>query len=183
MSRRPRHPNPDELRLWRQVAGTVTPIGRDTATPIETTPAAGRTEKVKAKAATAAPRVGSTPPAGAKPAGTGIDQRLRGKAVRGRVAIDARVDLHGMTQAAAHRRLAAFLHQAQAGGARLVLVITGKGRTAAPGEARGVLRRAVPQWLGSAEFRPFVVGFGEAGRRHGGEGALYVHIRRPHGRG
>ena len=96
--------------------------------------------------------------------------------------VDARLDLHGLTQRAAHQRLGRFLAEAQANGARLVLVITGKGRPAEPaeghGEARGVLRRAVPDWLQSPEFRPFVAGFDEAGRRHGGAGALYVRIRR-----
>jgi DNA-nicking Smr family endonuclease len=81
---------------------------------------------------------------------------------------------------AAHHRLRAFLAARQAAGAKLVLVITGKGRggDAPPiGEERGVLRRMVPMWLASAELRPYVVGYEAAGRAHGGEGALYVRIR------
>jgi DNA-nicking Smr family endonuclease len=103
---------------------------------------------------------------------------------RGGVAIDARIDLHGMTQQAAHGRLVRYLREAQARGHRIVLVITGKGRPLGDngdGEVRGVLRRAVPMWLSAAEMRPFVVGFGEAAPPHGGSGALYVRIRRPKG--
>ncbi len=85
-----------------------------------------------------------------------------------------------MTQAAAHRRLSHFLHDVQADGAKVVLVITGKGRPASDGHGieRGVLRRVVPEWLSSAENRPLVVGFDEASPSHGGSGALYVRIRR-----
>ena len=101
----------------------------------------------------------------------------------GTLAIDARIDLHGMTQQAAHGRLVRFLKEAQADGVRLALVITGKGR---PGDGgfggeRGVLRRSVPLWLSGAEMRPYVVGFGEAAPPHGGTGALYVRIRRARG--
>ena len=63
----------------------------------------------------------------------------------------------------------------------MALVVTGKGRPTEDGTAeaeRGVLRRVVPMWLASAEMRPFVVGFGEAGPTHGGAGALYVRVRR-----
>ena len=101
---------------------------------------------------------------------------------RGTLAIDGRIDLHGMTQMAAHDRLHRFLRDAQAGGARIVLVITGKGRPGsedgAPGEERGVLRRRVPQWLAEPAVRGIVLGFEEAHRSHGGGGALYVRIRK-----
>jgi DNA-nicking Smr family endonuclease len=91
------------------------------------------------------------------------------------MAIDARLDLHGMTQAEAHAALAHFLRRVQRNGARLVLIITGKG--AGAGE-RGVLRRQVPLWLGLPDLRDAVVGFEEAHTAHGGEGALYVRLRR-----
>jgi DNA-nicking Smr family endonuclease len=93
---------------------------------------------------------------------------------RGKQAIDARLDLHGMTQAQAHTALLRFLHNAHARDARLVLVITGKGRGGEP----GVLRRHVPHWLSLPEFRSLVVGFEDAHIVHGGEGALYVRLRR-----
>ena len=66
--------------------------------------------------------------------------------------------------------------QAQARDARLVLVITGKGGGTCDG--RGVLRRQVPLWLEGVEFRSLVIGFDSAGIGHGGEGALYVRVRR-----
>jgi DNA-nicking Smr family endonuclease len=110
---------------------------------------------------------------------TSLDRRTRSKITKGKVPIDARVDLHGLTQAAAQQRLRHFLAEAHVSGIKMALVITGKGMPDAdrPGEERGVLRRVVPQWLGSGEFRAFVIGFEPAGRRHGGEGALYVRIR------
>lgn len=92
--------------------------------------------------------------------------------------IDARIDLHGMTQTRAHRALSDFLRRAHADGLTFVLVITGKGRSGESESERGVLRRQVPQWLSLPEFRTLVVGFEEAHIGHGGEGALYVRIRR-----
>ena len=82
-----------------------------------------------------------------------------------------------MTQTRAHRELSGFLQRAHRDGLTFVLVITGKGKTGAESE-RGVLRRQVPQWLSLPEFRSLVVGFEEAHIGHGGEGALYVRIRR-----
>ncbi len=102
---------------------------------------------------------------------------MRRSVARGKEAIDARLDLHGLTQAQAHSALSHFLRSASAREARLVLVITGKGARG-DGE-RGVLKRQVPQWLALPEFRGFVIGFEDAHIAHGGEGALYVRIRRP----
>ena len=105
-----------------------------------------------------------------------LGRRERAQLSRGRKEIDARLDLHGMTQTRAHRELFGFLQRAHSHGLTFVLVITGKGRVADP--ERGVLRRQVPQWLSLPEFRALVVGFEEAHIGHGGEGALYVRIRR-----
>ena len=82
-----------------------------------------------------------------------------------------------MTQTRAHRALFGFLQRAHHDGLTFVLVITGKGKIG-PESERGVLRRQVPQWLGLPEFRSLVVGFEEAHIGHGGEGALYVRVRR-----
>ncbi|MFG1346028.1 Smr/MutS family protein [Xanthobacter autotrophicus DSM 431] len=113
-----------------------------------------------------------------------LEPKTRRRLTRG-AEVDARLDLHGLTQAAAHRRLRLFLMEAQALGHSVVLVITGKGdperlmsHGPAFGEGRGVLKRAVPLWLAEPDLRAVVVGFESAGRRHGGEGALYVRIRR-----
>ena len=86
-----------------------------------------------------------------------------------------------MTQTRAHRALFGFLQRAHHDGLTFVLVITGKGKMGAESE-RGVLRRQVPQWLGLPEFRSLVVGFEEAHIGHGGEGALYVRVRRARAR-
>jgi DNA-nicking Smr family endonuclease len=111
----------------------------------------------------------------------GIDRRMRTRLSRGSLDVDARLDLHGLTQSLAHQRLRRFLEEAQANGSKLVLIITGKGKPADDvglSEERGVLRRAVPGWLSGTEFRHLVASFDEAGRRHGGGGALYVRLRK-----
>jgi DNA-nicking Smr family endonuclease len=105
-----------------------------------------------------------------------LGRRERSRLSKGRSEIDARLDLHGMTQTRAHRMLLGFLQRAHHDGLTFVLVITGKG--VAGDTERGVLRRQVPQWLALPEFRTLVVGFEEAHVGHGGEGALYVRIRR-----
>jgi DNA-nicking Smr family endonuclease len=108
-----------------------------------------------------------------------LDRRQKQRLARGTQAIDARIDLHGRSQAEAHAALLRFLRRAQGNRAKFVLVITGKGtRGRSDGEARGVLQRQVPLWLSLPEFRPYVIGFEPAGLSHGGEGALYVRVRR-----
>lgn len=106
-----------------------------------------------------------------------LGRRERSQLSKGKKEIEARLDLHGMTQARAHRALSGFLHRAHGEGLTFVLIITGKGKIG-PESERGVLRRHVPQWLSQPEFRTFVVGFEEAHIGHGGAGALYVRIRR-----
>jgi DNA-nicking Smr family endonuclease len=110
-----------------------------------------------------------------------LDRRLKRKLSRGRGAIDAALDLHGLTQADAHEALRAFLRGSQARGARLVIVVTGKGGSLDEPwpRDRGVLRRVTPHWLREPDLRSVVLGFEEAGRAHGGAGALYVRLRRP----
>ncbi len=121
------------------------------------------------------------PPVAAKPVAPPLEpkmapltRRMKARVAKGKHAIDARLDLHGFTQHEAHSVLLRFLRNANDRDARLVLVITGKGR----GGEIGVLRRQVPQWLGLPEFRALVVGFEDASIGHGGEGALYVRVRR-----
>jgi DNA-nicking Smr family endonuclease len=103
-----------------------------------------------------------------------LGRRMKQRVARGKDKIDARLDLHGYTQHEAHAALLRFLRSAHDRDARLVLVITGKGR----GGEIGVLRRQVPQWLGLPEFRALVISFDDAHIAHGGEGALYVRVRR-----
>lgn len=115
----------------------------------------------------------------ALPALAPLDRRARQRLARGNMAIEAAIDLHGMRQQEAHFALHGFLSRAQREGAKIVLVVTGKGESR-PAEAleTGVLRRSVPLWLRAPEWRSFVVGFEEATRAHGGAGALYVRLRR-----
>lgn len=184
MSKRGGRPTPEDLALWETVSKGVAPLKRPPK------PASGRQEAPKPAAepkARPAPPTAQPlaiaprpPPPAQPPALVPLDRRMRARVARGTLAIDARIDLHGLTQAAAHRRLIRFLGDAQAAGAKLVLVITGKGRPddrPLMGEERGVLKRLVPIWLGAEETRPLVVGYETAGRGHGGEGALYVRIR------
>lgn len=117
-----------------------------------------------------------------------FDRRKARQIASGKVEIDGRIDLHGMTQSEAHSTLVAYLHAAYAKGRRVVLVITGKGDDADDGHellyermarrGRGVLRRTVPQWLQEPELRAVVSSFTTASVRHGGSGALYVHLRK-----
>jgi DNA-nicking Smr family endonuclease len=108
------------------------------------------------------------------------------KIATGQHDIDARLDLHGLRLSDAHRRLTRFLHEAQSAGLRMVLVITGKGGSRKSGdeadpyarEESGVIRRAVPLWLDEPGLRALVVSFTTAHPRHGGSGALYIHIRK-----
>jgi DNA-nicking Smr family endonuclease len=165
---------PEDRALWSEIGKSVTPLPGRPAAGVEAgalTPAADASMPV-APAAEPAPSIPKTPP----PL-TMLDRRARQRIARGRVEIDARLDLHGMSLERARARLAHFLATAQTRGAGIVLVITGKGTFGAEGE-RGALRREVPQWLSLPEFRSLVIGFEEAAPRHGGAGALYVRIRR-----
>jgi DNA-nicking Smr family endonuclease len=168
----------DEEHLWSAVARTVKPLrqGRKAVPATRqkaVSPNAPRpAKKMIALASAAAPRSPSAP------SPNSIARREKQQLARGRTAIDARIDLHGMTQAQAYAALLRFLYVAQAGGAKFALVITGKGAPNAPRGARGVLRQQVPLWLALPEFRVCVLGFDAAHVGHGGEGALYVRLRK-----
>ena len=113
----------------------------------------------------------------------GLDRRNAERLRRGQKTIEGRLDLHGMTQAEAHRALNRFLAESAATGKRCVLVITGKGSTQRGGdsvipERAGVLRDAVPGWLAEARNRALIVATHPAAPQHGGTGALYVLLRR-----
>jgi len=106
----------------------------------------------------------------------GLDKATVKRMRRGKVSVSARIDLHGMTQAEAHPALDAFLEAAWYAGKREVLVITGKG-TRADGSI-GVLREQVPRWLNAFPNRAKVVAFQYASPKDGGEGALYVRLKK-----
>jgi DNA-nicking Smr family endonuclease len=182
--RRRRALSEEERALWESVARQVKPLRkRHPAAKAHAAPEAETKAAVKPVAqakpipveSAPAPRPQTPPPLAP------LGRRERAQLSRGKKEIDARLDLHGMTQTRAHRVLFTFLQRAHHDGLTFVLVITGKGKAGAADSERGVLRRQVPQWLGLPEFRALVVGFEEAHIGHGGEGALYVRVRRARG--
>jgi DNA-nicking Smr family endonuclease len=161
-----------EAELWTTVTADVRP----TRARAKKLPAPPPPAPVEAPASIVSCVVSDRPPAPkSPPPPIDIDPRTFTKIKRGRLEVDAKLDLHGMRQAEAQRSLTAFLRRCQANGARIAIIVTGKGMTRDEG---GVLRRVVPMWLEAPNLRDVVVGFGEAARHHGGEGALYVRIRR-----
>jgi DNA-nicking Smr family endonuclease len=181
--RRKRLLSEEERALWESVAKQIKPLRkrpRPAKASEEVVPPAARPIKMppSPRPVKADPTSKSNPPPPSAPPLVRIGRRERSQLSRGRKEIDARIDLHGMTQTRAHRALSDFLRRAHADGLTFVLVITGKGRSGENESERGVLRRQVPQWLSLPEFRSLVVGFEEAHIGHGGEGALYVRIRR-----
>ncbi|WP_337996403.1 Smr/MutS family protein [Oleispirillum naphthae] len=106
----------------------------------------------------------------------GVDKRTAERFKKGDMEIEARIDLHGLTREAAHIALTRFIQGSAAARRRMVLVITGKGRQS--GEGEGILRAEVPRWLNEPALRPLVLSFSYAQPRHGGEGALYVFLKR-----
>jgi DNA-nicking Smr family endonuclease len=190
MSRRPKGLTAEDRKLWSHVARSVTPLDASRRLEAEPEPPAAdppatvkKARPVKVEAAAPAAPPGPPPLAP-------LEKNLRRKLARGMVEVDDRIDLHGLTQEAAHRRLVAFLRRSQAAGLKVVIVITGKGAPKRvrpliddpwqpdPHAERGILRRMVPEWLRLPEMRALVIGFEEASIGHGGAGALYVRIRR-----
>ena len=104
-----------------------------------------------------------------------LERPVKRKIAKGRLALEARIDLHGMIQSEAHGFLLGFLIKAHERGLRHVLVITGKGTSLG---SDGALKRAVPLWFSLPEFRPLISSYEPAARNHGGEGALYVRLAR-----
>jgi DNA-nicking Smr family endonuclease len=171
-----------DARLWRIVTATVRPLRRR---PVP-----------KPRLGTAAVAAAAPPPAPAAPEARGkrppgspprpravaprhppppqsIEPGRRRRLERGRDELAATIDLHGLGQDRARAALTAFLLRGFAEHRRTILVVTGKG---ALGD--GVLRRRVPEWLAEPPLRAIVAGLSEAHRRHGGEGAIYVALRR-----
>jgi len=178
MSRR-RALSDEERALWTGVARSITPLRRSRQPAAASAAEVGGGETFSVPSPAAAPP--AAPPEKKPPPLAPLGRRLKQRVGRGRAGIDARLDLHGFTQTEAHAELSRFLRRAQADGCKIVLVVTGKGTSRGEHDAateRGVLRRQVPMWLSLPEFRPLVVGFEDAHAGHGGQGALYVRLRR-----
>jgi DNA-nicking Smr family endonuclease len=180
--RRKRALSEEERALWESVAKQIKPLRKKPRAPKAQATLAEERPVTAKSAGPPKPTPAARPAKAARPDKppplAPLGRRERSQLSRGRKEIDARLDLHGMTQTRAHRALFAFLQRANSDGLTFVLVITGKGRSVGPESERGVLRRQVPEWLSLPEFRALVVGFEEAHIGHGGEGALYVRVRR-----
>jgi DNA-nicking Smr family endonuclease len=176
----------EERALWTGVARSITPLHpRQPSADVPEPTVSAELPKSPANVKKSAP-VGARSPATSAPQSKNkalplvpLGRRLKQRVARGREAIDARLDLHGFTQAQAHAALLRFLRRAQADGVRIALVVTGKGTTkSGAAHERGVLKRQVPHWLSSPEFRPLVISYEDAHVAHGGLGAIYVRLRR-----
>ncbi|OYU38059.1 MAG: DNA mismatch repair protein MutS [Pseudorhodobacter sp. PARRP1] len=194
MRRRTLHP--DEQEIWQAVARTAKPMhpmGHVFHKPAEPKPQPTQTaapslprlpvfrlgEKARVKPGhdvlpTLAESLASAP--------LQMDAKTHGKMTRGKLAPEARIDLHGLTLSEAHPELIRFILNAQSAGLRLVLVITGKGKRGhdvGPIPTRmGALRHQVPQWLRLPPLGPAVLQVSEAHLKHGGSGAYYIYLRR-----
>ncbi|MEM1140457.1 MAG: Smr/MutS family protein [Pseudomonadota bacterium] len=188
--RRGRQPTADELSLWHHATRHVE-RARDEPFPsghLSEAAADASVNKPRKSAKSAQPAAGhksDRPESISLASVSPIDRRTVQKVRRGRQEIGGRLDLHGLRRDEARRALVRYLEAAQGRGAKVVLVITGKG--SAPRQRAdafdltdqlGVLRREVPMWLGQPDIRPMVLGIEEADRRHGGSGAFYVFLKR-----
>ena len=194
--RDPRHLSPEEEELWQKVARTATPLSGRPKKVVEIpadkkagSKAPPQTEplqpfKVGSKSAAGPRQHALTPTLSARldAAPVEMDRKAFQKMKRGKSKPEARLDLHGMIVPDAQSALIEFIFRAQAEGKRLVLVITGKGRTPRdddPIPTRvGILRHHVPDWLSRPPLKPLVLQVTEAHQRHGGSGAFYVYLRR-----
>jgi DNA-nicking Smr family endonuclease len=183
----------DDRILWGKVARSTHPMpGRmEEIEALEKTIAEAEEEKPVIKAAAPSLRKGATtrtfddmsyqaPPQPKPVPGRHqpLERPVKRKIAKGRLELEARIDLHGMFQNEAHGLLHAFIQRAFDRGLRHVLVITGKGASMG---SDGALKRLVPMWFGKPEFRHLISSWEIAAQNHGGEGALYVRLARPRG--
>ena len=181
----PRGLSAEEEAAWARLAQTVTPLLR--SAPVRRAPAAPLPERAPPLPPPKAPR-GRVPPPLAPPRpvpspmpAAGLDSHWERRLGRSSTQPDFTLDLHGHTLDQAHRRLDAGLMQAKAMGARLVLVVTGKPRpvdAADRGERRGAIRAKILDWLAAGPHSSDIAAVRTAHRRHGGDGALYLVLRR-----
>ena len=164
----------DDAGLWRRAMRDVAPLRARSVDLDRGRPARNAAGTAAVPAAPARP----SPPPQSQPLppldrSAGVDRATAERLKRGRYPVEAHLDLHGMTQAEAHRALSGFVGGSRRAGRRCVLVITGHGRMSG-----GVLKQAVPRWLGEPELRPHILAIAPAQPRSGGSGALCVLLRR-----
>ena len=171
---------PEDAELWRRVARDIAPLpGRGLKDPPPPAAEGGSLrsgDRVGANTRKTSAVAAKPPPAPAPPPldqFAGVDRATAERLRRGRRAIEARLDLHGMTQPEAHRALQGFVSGSRAAGRRCVLVITGHGRSSG-----GILKSAVPRWLHEPDLRRDVLAIAPARPQHGGAGALYLLLRK-----
>ncbi len=187
MARKPRNLRPEERALWEKAIEKTVRMGPEKARaaevrmPTKTLPNTPKHFPVPHFRIGEKSRLPAQPHKVETPA-VAMDFKAYKKMKGGKLAPEARIDLHGLTLAQAQPRLTRFIQDNAAKGRRLVLVITGKGRTGkddGPIPTRpGALRHQVPHWLHSMPLKPFVLQITEANRKHGGQGAIYVYLRR-----
>ena len=170
----------EERILWGRVARSVRPIaGRlDEATAFDELIAAVEAEASAVAAKTKEQPAPVPPSVPAKPASgrhQPLERPVKRKIAKGRLPLEARIDLHGMIQSEAHTLLLDFLIRAHERGLRHVLIITGKGSSLG---SEGALKRAVPLWFSKPEFRFLISSYEAAAQHHGGDGALYIRLAR-----
>jgi len=166
----PQRPHIDRA-LWQRAIRDVAPLQRREAS-IPTKPTASSDPSpTRDEQQHASPSY----PSSALDRFDGIDRANAERLKRGLHKIEARLDLHGLTQTEAHQELAAFIGRSRAAGCRCVLIITGRGLGP---QGPGVLKRAVPRWLQEPELRQHVLAMALAQPRHGGSGATYLLLRR-----
>lgn len=178
----------DDAALWQKVTDSVTPLKanrnvKDAVAPAakieEPSPPSKRPRQYK----TAHVMSGEPAPYQPRPddishgTAAGVDKRTNQRLIKGKMPIEGRLDLHGHTRESAHRALASFIEGSFSASKRCVIVITGKGLRQDTGEI-GVLRQAVPQWLNSPALRSKILAYSHATPKDGGEGALYVLLKR-----
>ena len=187
MSRRRRGLTEDEQRLWSHAVRDATPLRETVRSPLAKPAKPEPAEPPSTKAAIGEAATTRRPAPGDDPSPQrarhshaldprrpiDMDRRSWQRLKRGVMTVDARLDLHGLTQAEAHARLDRFLATQQARGARCLLVITGQGH-----RHGGVLRKMTPRWLDTDPNRSRILAYAPAQLRHGGDGALYVLLRR-----
>jgi len=176
---------PDEEDLWKTVTESIDPLApnkrnrktlSDDPVAGDAPPAPHGVKQGKKKKLIQPPKVEPKPDSPLNP-NAGVDKRTLGRLKKGKMSIDARVDLHGHTRESAYRILCNFIEGAYDRQNRCVLVITGKGLRGADG-GEGVLKQAVPGWLSGGKLKPMIVSWQLAQPRDGGSGALYVLIKR-----